>query len=99
MRVVLGLAVLSFPLVLGTAPLRADTIDPDTQTTCRGERCVGSYCENDGDAYNCWQESVHRRKGNEEVHWICTKPDHQCRWIVGAAPYDDRWSVLHLFAE
>ena len=76
---------------------RADAIDDNTKTTCKDDRCVGSYCNQDGDATNCWQESVYRRKLGEEVHWVCTKHDHRCKWISGPLPdSDDKWNVIRL---
>ena len=89
---VLGLMIL--PQLLAV-PARADSLDQNTRTECRGNRCVGSYCSVDGDAYNCWQESVYRRKANEEVHWVCTKRGHHCSWLRGPLPDDDAWGVIH----
>ena len=90
---VLGLLCLPL-LAIGTA--RADEIDDNTQTTCKGLRCVGSYCNQDGDATNCWQESVYQRKPGEEVHWVCTKHKHRCKWIRGPLPDSDKLNVLQL---
>ena len=89
---VLSLGLLVLPL--GAA--HAATIDDNARTECKGDRCVGSYCNQDGDATNCWQESVYRRKAGEEVHWLCTKPGHHCKWITGPLPDSDKWNVLKI---
>jgi hypothetical protein len=98
MRALTGILALGIILLppLATNAARADAIDDSTQTTCKGDRCVGSYCNQDGDATNCWQESVYRRKQGEEVHWVCTKPDHRCKWIRGPLPDSDKWNVIRL---
>jgi hypothetical protein len=76
------------------APVRADTLDDNTRTDCRGDRCVGSYCDQDGDATNCWQESVYHRKPGELVHWLCTTHGHHCKWVSGPVPESDKWNVM-----
>jgi len=82
---------------LASSPARAEVmVDDNTQTECKGERCVGSYCNQDGDATNCWRESSYRRKGNEEVHYVCYKPGHHCKWIIGPMPETDKWNVLQI---
>ena len=93
---VLALGLFCLPLLAMNAA-RADAIDENTQTTCKGTRCVGSYCNQDGDATNCWKESVLQRKPGEEVHWVCTKHGHRCKWIRGPIPdSDDKWNVIRL---
>ena len=98
MRVLAGAFILSVLILphLAAAPVQASTLDGSAQTECKGTRCVGSYCNQDGDATNCWQESVYQRKANEEVHWICYKPGHKCKWITGPVPDSARWNVLQL---
>jgi len=90
---VFGLGLLA---LLQTGAAHADMIDDNTQTECRGQKCVGSYCNQDGDATNCWRESSYRRKGNEEVHYVCFKPGHRCKWITGPMPDADKWNVLQI---
>jgi hypothetical protein len=92
----LALGLLALPQL--TAPARAaDPLDDNAKTECKGTRCVGSYCNQDGDATNCWQESVYIRKADEEVHWACTKHHHKCSWIRGPVPdSDDKWNVLKI---
>ncbi len=63
----LALGLLLSPLLAGAPARAAEPLDSSTRTECKGTRCVGSYCNQDGDALNCWQESVYRRKGDEEV--------------------------------
>lgn len=96
MRATIGLAAAALVGLAMLAPARADTIDEDTQTVCHGTRCVGSYCQQDGDATNCWQESVLRRKPNEEVHWVCTRQHHRCKWVHGPMPEPDRFGQFQL---
>ena len=53
MRVLAGALILGLlALPLGTA--HAAVIDDNAKTECKGDRCVGSYCNQDGDATNCW---------------------------------------------
>lgn len=98
MRVLAGaltLGVLILPH-LAAAPAHASTLDGSAQTECKGTRCVGSYCNQNGDATSCWQESVYTRKPNEVVHWICYKPGHHCKWISGPVPDSYQWNVFQL---
>lgn len=84
-------------LVIPLNAAHADALDDNTRTECKGNRCIGSYCDQDGDATNCWQESVYQRKAGEEVHWLCTKHEHKCKWIRGPVPdSDDKWNVLKI---
>ncbi|HTW33445.1 MAG TPA: hypothetical protein VMD53_02420 [Rhizomicrobium sp.] len=52
-----------------------------TNTQCTGARCVGSDCTWDGDARNCWQESVYYREPGERVRWVCDRSDRNCTWM------------------
>ena len=83
-------------LALSGAAAHADDLDKDARTVCHGSRCLGQYCSADGDAYNCWTESVYKRTGNEEVHYTCTKHGHHCQWIKGPLPDSDSWNVIQL---
>jgi hypothetical protein len=90
----LALGLLVLPRL--AAPAHAQLLDGGARTECKGTRCVGSYCNQDGDALNCWQESVYQRKADEVVHWVCFKPGHKCKWITGPVPDNPSWSVLQL---
>jgi hypothetical protein len=90
--VLVAAAVLMLPFA-DTARAAAD-LDDAQKTECKGDRCVGSSCNADGDATNCWQESVYHRKPGEEVHWVCTKHGHRCSWLHGPLPDQDKWNVL-----
>ena len=85
-------------LVLGATTLsaRANSIDEDTQTECKGTRCVGSYCSQDGNSRMCWKESVLIRKPGEEVHWVCMREHHRCKWVHGPMPEGDDWNKFTL---
>jgi len=96
MRTLAFLFGLGLLALVQTAPARADVLDDNAHTECRGARCVGSYCNQDGDATNCWQESVYHRKAGEEVHWLCTRRGHHCKWVLGPVPDQDKWNVLQL---
>ena len=98
MRAFAGALILSvlFLPQLAATPARATMLDDSAKTECKGTRCVGSYCTQDGDATSCWQESVYQRKASEEVHYVCYKPGHHCKWITGPVPDSDRWNVLML---
>jgi hypothetical protein len=97
MRMPIYILALSF-LVLPqlTMPAYAATLDGSARTECKGTSCVGSYCNQNGDPLSCRQESVYQRKADEEVHWVCYKPGHSCKWITGPIPDSARWSVLQL---
>ncbi|HTW33446.1 MAG TPA: hypothetical protein VMD53_02425 [Rhizomicrobium sp.] len=89
-----ALGLLALPLARSA---HAEALDDNARTECKGTRCVGSYCDQDGDALNCWQESVYQRKAGEEVHWVCAKRHHKCSWIRGPIPdSDDKWNVIRL---
>lgn len=99
MRVLAGalsLGVLLLPQLAST-PARAQAmLDDGAKTECKGTRCVGSYCNQDGDALNCWKESVYQRKPDEVVHWVCYRPGHHCKWITGPVPDSYQWNVFQL---
>ena len=90
---VFGLGLLA---LMQTAPARAAALDDAQKTVCKGDRCVGSTCDQDGDATNCWQESVYHRKPGEEVHWVCTLHGHHCSWLHGPLPDQAKWNVIEL---
>ena len=93
----LALGLLLLPQLAATSARAAEELDSSTRTECKGTRCVGSCCNQDGDALNCWQESVYTRKAGEEVNWVCTKHHHKCSWIHGPVPdADDKWNVLKI---
>jgi hypothetical protein len=96
MRAPIGLLLLG--LLVPAAPARADqpSLDDSQRTVCHGDRCVGSSCTQDGDALNCWKESVLQRKPGEEVHWVCTKHGHRCSWLHGPMPDTDKFGQFEL---
>lgn len=94
--IVLFSAVLAFAIFVFQPFARAaetssqQSEDSNVQTECHGARCVGSRCDFDGDARNCWQDSVYYLKpGETPVRWTCTY-DNACKWVhesKAAAPF------------
>lgn len=73
-----GAAICTGLLAMAVAPSGAKA---ETHTQCTGARCVGSDCTWDGDAHNCWQESVTYREPGEHIRWVCDRWDESCKWV------------------